>query len=332
MSNTKNRYKPQIAEENAFDAPRTIANDRPVAVYYRQSTFAQVGNISTKLQTVDWIDRLKHLGWKPDDITLVDMDAGISGTKKIDERPGMKYLFELISEGKIGTVACEDEDRLFRDVTQIQVSIFVEACRPSHVLVMTPSMAYDFANEQMGNFHARQFRFKSELAAEYINTFVKGKLLRAKRRLALEGRWFGGRLPPGYMIDMRKSLPDGSANPNWRKFAPFEPYVEVVNEYFRMFLSHAGNLNATLRDIHHNGPFYPDPQKCHPPVGYRTVYPTKRFKNGYCPGITGMVHLLSNAVYVGHWMVNDAVHIRNNHPAIVPEDVFWKAFNYLSTV
>src|SRR6266545_3863356 len=116
----------------------------------------------------------------------------------------MKMLFALISEGKIGAVACEDEDRLFRDVTQIQVNIFIEACRAAHVLVLTPSMVYDFANEVVGQFHARQFRFKCELAAEYINTVVKGKLHRAKRRLALEGRWSGGRLPPGYMFDTRK--------------------------------------------------------------------------------------------------------------------------------
>jgi hypothetical protein len=45
------------------------------------------------------------------------MDAGISGTTKIDERPGMSKLFALINQKAIGAVACQDEDRLFRDVT-----------------------------------------------------------------------------------------------------------------------------------------------------------------------------------------------------------------------
>lgn len=238
----------------------------------------------------------------------------------------------MISNDEIKAVACEDEDRLFRDVTQIQMNIFIEACRASEVLVITPSMVYDFANPVTGIFHMRQFRFKCELAAEYINTFIKGKLHRAKRRLALEGRWFGGRLPPGYMIDTRKKLPDGSKNQNWRRYVPFKPYAEVVVDYFQIFLAKAGNVHGTLREIHENGPYYPDPRICLPPSGFRIVYPFHRYDNGYCPGETGLVHLLTNAVYLGHWMVDDVVVIYDNHPPIVPEDIFWRAFNYLSQV
>lgn len=330
---SKSRYRPEPPEElNPVYAATQLPVESPVAVYYRQSTLEQVGNISTSIQTVDMVEHLKQRGWTIDDIILIDMDAGVSGTKRIDERPGMSTLFELISDGGIGAVACEDEDRLFRDVTQIQVNIFIEACRKSEVLVITPSMVYDFANPVMGVFHARQFRFKSELAAEYINTFVKGKLHRAKRRLALEGRWFGGRLPPGFMIDMRKTLPDGSGNSHYRKYVPFEPYAEVVLEYFQLFVSKAGNLHGTIRHIHRKGPFYPDPNVCLPPAGYRTIYPLHRYERGFCPGETGLMHLLTNAVYIGHWMVNDVVRIYNNHPAIVPEELFWCAFNYLSRV
>jgi hypothetical protein len=34
---------------------------RPIAVYYRQSSEAQVGNISTTLQTVDMVEHLEKL-------------------------------------------------------------------------------------------------------------------------------------------------------------------------------------------------------------------------------------------------------------------------------
>ncbi len=53
--------------------------------------------------------------------------------KRIDERVGMSYLFELIAERKISAVACQDEDRLFRDMTQIQVNIFIDTCRKAKV-------------------------------------------------------------------------------------------------------------------------------------------------------------------------------------------------------
>lgn len=332
MADLKHRYKMLADPSDVFSMETKLPTERPVAVYYRQSTIAQVGNISTQIQTIDMVEELKRRGWNAEDITLIDMDAGVSGTTKIDERKGMRLLFELISEGRIGAVACEDEDRLFRDVTQIQVNIFIEACRAARVVVFTPSMVYDFSNELIGSFHARQFRFKSELAAEYISTFVKGKLHRAKRRLAMEGRWFGGRLPPGYMFDTRKTLPDGKHNEHWRRYVPFPAYAEVVKEYFQLFLSYAGNTHATLRHIHEHGPYYPDPAICLPPPGFRAVYPMQRYEHGYCPGRDGLLHLLTNAVYVGHWVLNGSVVIYDNHTPIVPEEAFWQAFNHLSKV
>ena len=95
------------------------------------------------------------------------------------------HRFELISNEKIGAVACQDEDRLFRDVTQIQVNIFIEACRVSNVLVLTPTMIYDFANEMTGSFHARQFRFKSEMKK------IKGVAQGGGSRLSC-GSYLGG--------------------------------------------------------------------------------------------------------------------------------------------
>jgi DNA invertase Pin-like site-specific DNA recombinase len=205
-------YKPASSVFTVPEGGTTLPTDQPIAVYYRQSTDSQVGNISTAIQTIDMVEYLKQRGWVEDNVILIDMDAGVSGTKKIDEQPGMRRVFELITEGQIKAVACQDEDRLFRDVTQIQVNIFIEACRAANVLVLTPSMVYDFGNELTGQYHARQFRFKCEMAAEYINSFIRGRLHRAKQRLALEGRWTGGSIPPGFMVDMRKTLPDGSQN------------------------------------------------------------------------------------------------------------------------
>ncbi len=320
-------------------APITLSNglsdlptNYPIAVYYRQSTEAQVGNISTSIQTVDMVAYLTQKGWIKEHIYMIDMDAGVSGMTKIDERPGMKYLFDLITRGEIRAVACQDEDRLFRDVTQIQVNIFIEACRASNVLVITPNMVYDFANELTGSFHARQFRFKSEMAAEYINTVILGKLNRAKRHLLMEGRWAGFAVLPGFMVDVRKHLPDGTPNPNWRRYVPFPEYAEVVREYFRLFLSYAGNVHATLKHIQRSGPFYPDPDLCRPPEGYKFVFKMKKYARGYCPGRRALVELLTNALVLGHWSVNNTVVRWNNHPPIIEEKAFWQAFNYLSQV
>lgn len=292
--------------------------DQPVAVYYRQSSDGQIGNISTAIQTVDLPQYLRQRGWADDKIILIDMDAGVSGAKKIDERPGMKRLFGLITDRIIGTVACQDEDRLFRDVTQIQVNIFIEACRQSNVLVITPSLIYNFADPLMGTYHARQFRFKCEMAAEYRETVIRGKLVRARHRKIIAGQSAGGSTTTGYIIEEASS-----------RYVPFGPFATVVNEYFRLFLSFAGNLRQTQRHIAKYGPYYPDPKECPPPDGYRADYHTL---GRYPTTRVGLKSLLTNAMYVGHWTHGGTIIRWNNHPAVVPVDVFMQAFNYLSPI
>lgn len=273
---------------------------------------------------------LEQLGWDRAKIIMIDMDAGVSGTTKIDEREGMKLLFGLITRGAIGAVACQDEDRLFRDVTQIQVNIFLEACKQNNVLVITPSMVYDFAHRTYGSFHARQFRFKSEMAADYIETVVLGRLYNAKRNLFLEGRWAGSAVPTGYMVDMRKKLDNGSKNENWRKYEVFEPCAAIVREYFRLFLSYSGNLTKTLFHIREKGPYYPNPALCVPPEGYQAPHRFKPNKYGYCPRTIGtLANMFTNALYIGHFTFKGEIIRWNNHPALIDEEIFFKAYNYL---
>jgi DNA invertase Pin-like site-specific DNA recombinase len=147
--------------------------DRPVAVYYRQSSDAQIGNISTTLQTVDMVEHLIQQGWVRENVIMIDMDAGVSGTKKIKERPGMSMLYDLIERGEIGLVASQDVDRFFRDVTQIETNIFIDACRRNNVRVMTPRIVYDFAHPTQGRYFMQQFRDESQRAADYLEYHIK---------------------------------------------------------------------------------------------------------------------------------------------------------------
>lgn len=335
----KRKYKKLVEASTTtpYDASR-LPIEHPVAVYYRQSSEAQVGNISTTMQTVDLPAYLVRLGWTEANIIIIDDDAGISGTTKIDERPGMRRLFDLIIDCKIGAVACQDEDRLFRDLTQIQVNIFIQACLEANVRVITPSVIYDFAHTTMGMFHARQFRFKSEMSAEYITSYIKGRLQPARAKLIMSGLWAGASVPPGYIIDLRKKLPDGNPNPNWRKYTPYEPFVEVINEYFRLFLLKGGNLKQTADHIRLHGPYYPDwddpvVQKA-VPEGFKLIKPynMKRGAQGYYPDKGALERMFTGAVYMGHWVTRGQVIKWNNHPSIIPEDVFMRAFNYLSSL
>ncbi len=108
MAKRYNR-RPEPKTESYGTSPLPV--ERPAAIYYRQSTDAQIGNINTTLQTVDMFEHLVRQGWSPDTILMIDMDAGVSGSKKISERPGFGVLVQrklLEDEG----VVFDERDRV----------------------------------------------------------------------------------------------------------------------------------------------------------------------------------------------------------------------------
>jgi DNA invertase Pin-like site-specific DNA recombinase len=253
----KRRYQSQAKVEHPV-MPGMLPVDRAVAVYYRQSSMKQVGNISTDMQQIDLPRYVDSLGWSEDEIILIDEDEGVSGAKRIDERKGMSRLFDLIITGKIGTVVVQAEDRLFRDETQIQVNVFIDACVKNNVRVITPYFKYNFADKHEGPYHRLLFRMRAEQAADFLNSYVRGRLYAAKERMVMQGMWMGGNINLGYMVDDRKTLPSAIPNPNWRKDQPFEPCAAVVVKIFETFVMLGGNQRATLRYLYNNGPHFPD--------------------------------------------------------------------------
>lgn len=299
-----------------------LRTDLPVAAYYRQSGLAQVGNRSTEMQTADLPAELRLAGWSEDKIKLIDMDKGKSGQKAIDMRPGMKELYDLVLAQEIATVITVDESRLFRDTTMIGPATFADACQHADVMIITPNKAYDF-NGPRGYDERKEFLAKCQQAADYIEYFIKGTLLRNRHYIIAAGKWAGGSTTPGYMV--RLDVNSKGELTNHGKYEPFGPFAEVMNEYFRLFLSFAGNIYATYKQIVQCGPYYPDVE---PPEGFKADYhELERY-----PSRSSLRRILVNPVYIGHWTHNGRILKYNNHPGIVPVDVFMKAFNYLSPV
>jgi DNA invertase Pin-like site-specific DNA recombinase len=329
-------YKPAHSEQPSPVQFGTLPTARPIAVYYRQSTMAQVGNISTDMQQIDLPRYVMSLGWKQEQIIPIDEDEGVSGAKRIDERKGMSRLFDMILTRRIGAVAVQAEDRLFRDETQIQVNVFLDACVKNDIRVLTPYFKYNFADKHEGPYHRLLFRMRAEQAADFLNSYVRGRLYAAKERMLIQGMWMGGNINLGYMVDNRKTLPSGLPNPNWRKYQPFAPCAEVVVKIFETFVMLGGNQRATLCYVYDNGPHFPDfdsPDLLREvPPGFSLAKPLRMLKrNGvYTVGSVTLSNMLTNAVYLGHWVYKDRVVQWNNHPAIVSEELFYQAFNYLS--
>lgn len=310
-----------------------LPTNRPIAVYYRQSSEAQVGNISTTLQTVDMVEHLERLGWVRERIQMVDLDRGISGTKGIKERPGMSTVFDLIQQGQIGAVASQDVDRFFREMAQIETNIFIDACRRHNVLVLTPTFIYDFAHPTQGRFHIQMFREQVQRAADYLEFHIRGRLVRARHYRTERGFYTGRKIAPGFMVDMRELLPDGNRNPQFRRYVRFDPWADVVLAYFDRFRSHEGNLEETWREIEAEGPGFPTvtPEMLPPRFLWKQYLRHHSALTGQLvPTVSGLKYLLTNVAYIGHWIHQQVIVCWHNHEAIIPPDLFLYAFNRLS--
>jgi len=323
--------KPQTNSIDPYKS-QPLPLGRPIAVYYRQSSEGQVGNISTTLQTVDMVEHLMRQGWERAQILMIDSDAGVSGTKKIHEREGLSEVMALIKEKKIGVVSSQDVDRFFRDMAQIETNIFIEACREHNVQVLTPTFIYDFAHPTQGRYHIQMFREQVQRAADYLEFFIKGRLFNAREYLNMQGQWTGTPIILGYMIDNRRQV-NGLNNPNFRKYVRYEPYCDVVLEYYQLYKRFNGNLKRTWEHIEQFGPFIPEFEANPIPPGFffhtkirkRSRYTDKLILSQYA-----LKQILTNAVYIGHWAHNGVIVQRHNHEAIIPLDLFTYAFNRLS--
>ncbi|HEU5379285.1 MAG TPA: recombinase family protein [Ktedonobacteraceae bacterium] len=126
-----------------------------------------------------------------------DEGSGISGQKKIYERPKLLELWKAIQDGTVGSVIVAREDRLFRDRFLTQVSQFAEECAKRGVLVIIAGRrCYDFGISDDFNSFIR----KMQEAYGYIDTHIRymNDMQRQKKE---RGEWAGGLLIAPYAID-----------------------------------------------------------------------------------------------------------------------------------
>jgi hypothetical protein len=109
-----------------------------------------------------------------------------------------------------------------------------------------------------GRFNVAAGHSQAFPAADFLNSYVRGCLYAAKERMLMQGMWIGGNINLGYMVDNRKSFPNGISNPNSPKYQPFDLYDQVVVKVFETFVMLGGYQRGTLRYLHDNGPPFPD--------------------------------------------------------------------------
>ncbi len=335
MSRSKKHRKIFTAEE-LYNPQIDVSRD--ACLYGRQSAKEQVvNNIQSHIsQTVMLLAYAKDLGFRDDDTTgkvtlfveneVIDGEGNIkiksaSGTWPIDRRPGLKTICELIETGKVGVVVAEFVDRLFRDEDRIDSNIFIKTCKENDCFVHISSkrMTYNFANDQ----HAEMFRLEVQMAAMYIRNHVKGTMLRRRDMVVKLGQWGGvGAVPIGYIICIDEK------SPLVGKFIPYEPHAKIVFWIFIRFIELAFDFGALCREV-------ADMPYVFPPFlpGIHAVRcmltPTDE---GYLASEDALRYILTNEIYTGNFrrQIQDGeVYIEHNHPAIIPEDIFWQVYGQL---
>jgi len=232
-------------ERKEQEAERRLRTDDPAGIYARRSDpTAKDKNKdksqSREMQTDDLIKRAMRHGWKRALLHEYFADLGLSGTLRPDQRPDMLRLFDDIDAGKFdnGTIICYQENRLFRDETQIYYNQFIDKCRQHNILVVVISprlVIYDLRDDTLRDI----FREKLKEAAEYIPRHIKGWLHPARERAAWEyGEWAGmGGLPPGFIVDYDPE------SETYKMPVPYPPHIEKNKETFQLFMELGGDTS-----------------------------------------------------------------------------------------
>jgi len=325
MTNGEGRYtfggrlRPKEDDQPGWDNLVELRNERMAFIYQRLSTTEQRERNPYSIKAQDALVDLARQDGYPDELIWIERrDLGISGTKGPDEREGLAYLIRLIQADEVESIYVVDLSRLFRDQTLIEPLEFGELCKDHQVIIVASSMRLNLRSR----IHMRIYRMEAERAADELHV-MKLRLLGARELKAQQGRYAGGSIPPGYVLDTRKQI-DGEPNPNYEKYRPFEPHAEIVRVLFH--LAYLGNTPAQIfHHCHRQGIVWP-----RFPPELRTGPNLKGFSrlesnpDGTWPITVGKIRsILQNPAYIGWWVWGGQVVSKSNHPPIVSEEIFW---------
>jgi len=326
-------------EQERLDAVRyaagnvTLDTTKLLLIYARQSSSKQyVSNIYSAIQQRDGLlERADELGWKLAEQRILYVEnqlakkTQVSGSLRIDQRPGLEALTEVIKSGKASAVLVVSVDRITRDEDLITPTQFANLCKQYHVLIITDDYIYDFNNPMRDDMG--RFMNEAIAAKEYVRKQIRGKMLKNRTKKASMGRVANGVAPIGMRLD--ENTNEDSRAKHGYNLIPTS-HASRVNWLYQRFRDHDANLTSLLWEIINMAkagvPLFPDAEDVDP----KTVY-LKRMPGGWTISTrSGLKRILSNPVYAGHVVFNGRVVKRNAHLAIVDDDNWCYAFENLS--
>jgi DNA invertase Pin-like site-specific DNA recombinase len=166
--------------------------ERQAVVYVRQSTLRQIehNRESTRLQYA-LTDRACQLGWRPEQILVIDDDLGRSAASALD-RPGFQRLVAEVGFGHIGLVL------------GIEVSRLARSCRDWHQLLEMCALFDTLIGDADGIYDPSLYNdrlllgLKGTMSEAEIH-ILKARMLEGRRAKAQRGELVLG-LPRGYVL------------------------------------------------------------------------------------------------------------------------------------
>lgn len=302
-----------------------LPTNRPCQIYPRVSTPEQKKNVSAEMQQ-DKSFAIK-CGWVDDGVNIIldDRDLGVSGQLRMEDREAFNTMLRRISNGEIGAVIASNVDRLFRNKWGDEPGKFMQICHDNGVVVVTPDFVYDFRI----SWHIDRFKRRCEEAWNYLEYHIYGRMIKAMDELSFAGYWVHGNLPAGYTVDPRKEI---NGIKNRRKLIIYQPHAEIIRRLFRRFKELRGYLEELFREVLAGKFDFPEFDNS-VSQEIKTRYRFKKVPGGYrISDNTSLFYLLTNRVYIGHWVYKNTLVSEKNHPAIVDYDLFLYAYTQLSPV
>jgi DNA invertase Pin-like site-specific DNA recombinase len=341
--NRRLRPKPPALDwQTALD----LSHERLAFVYQRLSSTEQVKNSLYSIQMQDSLEdlatedgyvtdfgpdqrkamreRSEYSGWyRNGEIVVEQRDLGISGTKGQEKRPGLAHLVRLIEENRVEAVYVVHVSRLYRDQTLIDAFSFGELCKRHDVKIITPYMRLNLRIPM----HMEWYRREADWAAKELDT-MKSRLYGAREMKARQGRYAGGTIPRGYVLDTRKkTLVDGVEvdNPNFERYRIYEPHARVVRVVMSQMAIPGATPTQVERYCRANGIWFKPlpPELAQVKANLKAFSHHKPDPDGCWPvTVPNLVSMVTNPAYLGWWIWAGELISTNNHPAIVDEATF----------
>src|SRR6266487_5482574 len=299
-----------VREQREQEIERHLRTSRPAAIYARRSDpEAKDKNKdksqSREMQTGDLLKWAIKQGWLHELLYEYFADLGLSGTLRPDQRADMLRLFDDIDAGKYdnGTIICYQENRLFRDETQIYYNQFIDKClhHNIHVVAISPRLIiYDLRDDVL----KEMLRVKLKEAAEFIPRHIKGWLHPARERAAwVYGEWAGlGNLPPGFIVAYDPK------SPTYKMAIPYWPHIEKTREKFQLFMELGGDISLFYNRLRKSPIIYPEFASW---VDKRCInaFKLSRYSGGgyYMKSKHSLANLLTHPLHYGYRTVNDVI-------------------------